>query len=106
MRVTVHYFGQIKRAVGGRSTEQVDLPQGSLLGDLVRELGARHGSALRGLLLTERGELRAEAGVQLNGRNAALLRGLATPLQEDDQAVIVLLAPPVMGGCGNRPGAQ
>jgi molybdopterin converting factor small subunit len=98
MHITVHYFGQMKRAVGGHSTDQVELPDGSALGDLFANLVARYGSSVRGLLLTERGDLRAEAGVQLNGRNAVALQGLSTPLKEDDQAVIVLLAPPVMGG--------
>lgn len=97
MRVQVHYFGQIKRAAGC-STETVHLSEGSAVADLVRSLVGRHGRSLREMLLTERGDLRAEAGVQVNGRNVVRQQGLDTPLREEDRAVIVLLAPPVMGG--------
>ncbi len=97
MRTHVQYFGQLKRAAGC-SEETFELPEGSVLGDLVQALVSRHGPPVQTMLLTGDGALRAEAAVLINGRNAVTLRGIATPLRGEDKAAIVLLAPAITGG--------
>ena len=97
LRVQVLYYGLLKRAAGCAG-EPIELPEGSVLTDLVKALVSRHGPPMEKLLLRGGGELRAEAAVLVNGRNAVTLEGLATPLREEDKAVIVLLAPALSGG--------
>ncbi len=97
LRIQVQYYGLMKRSAGCAG-ETLELPEGSVLADLVKALVSRHGPPMEKLLVTGGGELRAEAGVLLNGRNAVMLQGLATPLEEADTAVIVLLAPALAGG--------
>ena len=99
IQIQVLYYGLMKRTVG-RAGETVELPEGGVLADLVRALVSRHGPPMEQLLLTSDGALRAEAAVLVNGRNAATLDGLATPLQEEDRTAIVHLAPPLTGGSG------
>jgi molybdopterin converting factor small subunit len=96
-RVQVLYYGWLKRAAGCAG-ETIELPEGSVLTDLVKALVSRHGPPMEKLLLTDGGELRAEAAVLVNGRNAVLLQGLATPVQQEDKTVIVVLAPALAGG--------
>ena len=97
LRIQVQYYGLMKRAAGC-SNETFELPEDGVLADLVKALVSRHGPPMEPLLLTGGGELRAEAAVLVNGRNAVTLQGLATPLQGEDQAAIVLLAPALTGG--------
>lgn len=97
LHIQVLYYGLLKR-MAGCGGETIELPEGSVLADLVKALVSRHGPPMEKLLLTGGGELRAEAAVLVNGRNAVLKQGLATPLQEEDKAVIVALAPALAGG--------
>ena len=97
LHLQVLYYGLLKR-MAGCAEETIELPEGSVLADLVNLLVSRHGPPMEKLLLTGGGELRAEAAVLVNGRNAVLEQGLATPLQEEDEAVIVVLAPALAGG--------
>ena len=97
LRIQVQFYGLMKRTAGCAG-ETIELPEGSVLADLAGALVSRYGPPMETLLLTGGGELRAEAVVLVNGRNAATLQGLATPLQEEDKAVIVLLAPALTGG--------
>jgi hypothetical protein len=50
------------------------------------------------LLLTDERELRAEAALLINGRNALYRQGLATPLHKEDNAGIVVFVPALKGG--------
>ena len=97
LQIQVLYYGLMKRTAGCAG-ETIELPGGGVLTDLVKALVSRHGPSMENLLLTGDGELRAEAAVLVNGRNAVTLQGLATPLQEEDEAAIVLLAPALTGG--------
>ena len=57
MRMTVQYLAQIRRAAG-RSTEQVEAPDGVTLRDLVRLLADRHDTSFRAMILDEANEPR------------------------------------------------
>ena len=54
MRVTVRYLAQAKQAAGAAS-EQVELPAGCLLRELICRLAERHGEPLRQILLAAAG---------------------------------------------------
>jgi len=97
LRIQVQYYGLLKRTAGCAG-ETIELPEGSVLADLVNALVSRHGPPMEKLLLTDEGQLRAEAAVFVNGRNALTLGGLATPVQQEGKAVIVVLAPALAGG--------
>lgn len=93
--IQVEYYGRIGRTAGCPG-EAIDLPENSVLRDLIQALVARYGLPMEKLLLTDGGELRAETAILING--CALLRGLATPLQDKDNAVMVALVPALTGG--------
>lgn len=94
--IQVEYYGMIGRTAG-RAGEAIELPANSVLTDLIQELVARYGPPMQHLLLTGGGELRAELAILINGC-APSPRGLATPLQDEDNAVMVALVPALTGG--------
>lgn len=97
LRIEVKYYGVTTR-IAGCAAEAVDLPDNSVLTDLIAELVTRHGPPMEQHLLTGERELRAEAALLINGRNALSRQGLATPLHKDDSAGIVVLVPALTGG--------
>lgn len=54
MRITVQYTTQIKTALGAAS-EEIELPDGATLPELIMQLVARRGDPLESLLLDDRG---------------------------------------------------
>jgi molybdopterin converting factor small subunit len=97
LRIQVKYYGRTAR-IAGCPGEAIDLPDDSVLTNLIEEMIVRHGPPMEQLLLTEGRELRAEAALLINGRNALYQRGLATPLHQEDKASIVALVPALKGG--------
>jgi molybdopterin converting factor small subunit len=94
--VQVEYYGRIGRAAGCAG-DAIELPENSVLTELIQELVARYGLPMEKLLLTDGGELRAETAILINGC-ALSPRGLATALQDGDNAVMVALVPALTGG--------
>ena len=90
--MVVKYFADIRKLTGCEA-EPWNVAARSLR-DLVGQLGERHGAPLRDRV-TERGELSSTIIVLVNGRNVEHLRGLDTPLDEDD---VVAIFPMVAGG--------
>ncbi len=97
LRIQVKYYGMTAR-IAGCVGEAIDLPDNSVLTDLIEELVTRHGPRMQQHLLTNERELRAEAALLINGRNALSRQGLATPLHKEDSAGIVVLVPALTGG--------
>ncbi len=87
MRVTVLFGGQLAEAAGVHR-EELELPEGSSLADLLGELGRIHGprltSAMAGRVL-----------VLVNGRSAEPSRAGEVRLSDGD---FVSILPPVSGG--------
>ncbi|MDE1177611.1 MAG: MoaD/ThiS family protein [Edaphobacter sp.] len=81
MRVTVLFFGVLKEEFGGES-EEMELPEGSTVGDLLQRYAARAAS---------RPKLLQSLAVAVNREYA----GVADILQQGDE---VALLPPVSGG--------
>lgn len=92
MTVTVKLFGEFRAAAGADRLE-LDLPEGATCGEALRILAEREPAL--GRLLFVRDELRDHLHVFVNGRNAAHLGGLATPLAAGDALTFF---PPLSGG--------
>lgn len=97
--VRLVYVGMIQRLLGRRE-EEMELPGGSTLRDLLARLSALYGPELRDQLLTGEGELMPTANLMVDGRNPMRGGGLETRLCEEGatQVEIVVLGPPPMGG--------
>ncbi|MFQ6095647.1 MAG: MoaD/ThiS family protein, partial [Candidatus Bathyarchaeia archaeon] len=81
MKVSVRAFGEIKRALGGHLT--VELEDGAKLRDLILKLGGKVRDSRRAFL----GGYRLEDSaliVLVNGRNIHALDGIDTVLKEGD----------------------
>ena len=83
MRIEIQYLAQMKRAIGV-SGEKVDLPAGATVGDLLRDLTARHGAAL---LADEAGQPNRSLLLFLDDRPTDVRQVLT------DQSVLTILAP-------------
>ena len=81
----------LRPSVGG--ARELDVP-GSSVGEVVRELIARH-PGLGGQILTPDGDLNRYVNVYLNGQDVRYLDGLATPVGDRDE---VRLLPAMAGG--------
>ena len=97
LRIQVKYYGRTAH-IAGCPGEAIDMPDNSVLTDLLEELVARHGQPMEHLLLTDERELRAEAAILINGGNALYRQGLSTPLHKEDNAGIVVFVPALKGG--------
>lgn len=97
MRTKVIFFGLIQRYVSGRH-EEVELPDGSTVGDLLKVLAARHGAAFHEHLVAEDGSVPPEVLITVDGQNVMTLEGLRTPLTPGADTHIVLIGPIVTGG--------
>jgi molybdopterin converting factor small subunit len=88
---TVRIPAVLRPSVGG--VRELELP-GSSVGEVVRELVARH-PGLGGQLLAPDGGLNRYVNVYLNGQDVRYLEGLETPVGERDE---VRLLPAMAGG--------
>jgi molybdopterin converting factor small subunit len=94
MRVSVRYMAQLRTAAGVAG-EAVDLDGPCTASDLAARLAARHGEALRRLLLGADGRLCPMILVFAGDAQV----GPDEPLVLKDGDVVTLLSP-VAGGCG------
>jgi len=88
---TVRIPAVLRPSVGG--VRELELP-GSSIGEVVRELVAKH-PGLGGQLLAPDGGLNRYVNVYLNGQDVRYLEGLDTPVGERDE---VRLLPAMAGG--------
>ena len=93
MKLLVQYMAQLRPAVG-QLEEQVDLPEGSRLADLLRHLAVNHPEA-RPHLLDATGQMRLSLLAVLNGAAAPAGEASAMVLHAGD---VVTLLPPIAGG--------
>jgi molybdopterin converting factor small subunit len=97
VRVKVLFFGLIRRHVGGKN-EEVELPEGATVGDLIATLTREHGPEFRDNLINSDGTVKAEVFITVDGYNVASREGLNTMLAPGAESHIVLVGPVVTGG--------
>lgn len=93
MKLHLHYSAQLRAAVG-RSEEQIELPAGSTLADVVTYLLEKYAGA-RPHLAADSGDIRPSLLVVVND-HAVPQRELTSRVLADDDAVMLL--PPIAGG--------
>ncbi len=91
MAVSVRIPTPLRGHVGGASS--VEIP-GATVGDVLRELAARH-EKLRGRLFDDQGQLNRFVNVFLNDEDIRFLQGLDSPVKDGDGVVMV---PAIAGG--------
>ncbi|MFX1562755.1 MAG: ubiquitin-like small modifier protein 1 [Promethearchaeota archaeon] len=89
--ITVRFFTSI-RALTGSKEIQIEATS---IQELIDLLTARYGEKFRQMLLEKDGSLKNYFHILVNGRHVRLLKGLQTPLAEND---IVAIFPPIGGG--------
>ena len=94
MKLRVQYAAQL-RAVVGRHEEDVDLPDGSSLADLLTHLASRYDRGAESHLLTDLGHVRPSLLLVLNDTAVSSSQAACTVLRSGDQ---VALLPPIGGG--------
>ena len=93
IRVEASFFSNV-RAITGEPGATFELPDLSLVRDLLGEVAARYGDELGEYLFTEEGGLHSHVAVILNGRGVGVLDGLDTALSDGDRVAIL----PSIGG--------
>ena len=82
------------RAAVGRAEEEVELPDGNSLVDLLNQLANTH-SAARSHFVTETGHARPSLLIVVNDSAVSAREAASTALHSED---IVTLLPPIAGG--------
>jgi len=94
LRVTVRFFTYL-REITQKREEEIDLPSGGTLEELLRLLSKNYGPQFTDYVFNERGEVQSHFHFLVNGKSITVLNGLKTKLTEGDKVAIV---PPVGGG--------
>ena len=94
--VRVLYFGLVRNVVK-EAEEDIPMPAGATVRELVEILCRKHGEALRDALFTVEGTLTANTILLLDGTNIQYSRGLDTEIG-DDQALHILLTTTALAG--------
>lgn len=92
MQVTIQYSGQLKLAVG-RGDEQLELPEGATVDDLVRALAQRHDNGARRFFVDDTGKAQPTLMVVVNNRQVPA--GTKQVLSDGDE---VMILQPISGG--------
>lgn len=94
MKVTVRYYGVVREAINKR-TEDVEVSDGSTIGDLMKHIVETKNPQLREMIYDKQGQVRDFLAYVINEVDVRSLDGFNTELKEGD---VVLLLPPIGGG--------
>lgn len=95
MKIILHTILGIKDIVGNRLTE-IELPEGSKVGDFLNYMKDKWGDKLAGRLFDPKsGAVLPYVRIMVNGQTIDYLQGTETLLKDGDE---VLILPPVSGG--------
>ncbi|MBI2916798.1 MAG: MoaD/ThiS family protein [Chloroflexi bacterium] len=97
MPVKVRYIGLVQNAVG-LSSEEVQLPAGARVRDLLAALQDKHGDSFRYSVLSSDGGLRPTSRVLIGDEDSRDLQGMDTPIEPGSGVAIVVLVYPAEGG--------
>ncbi len=96
-KVRVLYFGLVRNVVK-EAEEEIDLPAGSKVRDLLERLCEKHGEGLRDALFTVEGTLTANTMLLLDGTNVLYSEGLDTAISNDQSMHVLLTTTALAGG--------
>jgi MoaD family protein len=94
MRLRVQYTAQL-RTVVGRAEEEIELPEGSSLAELLAHVASEMCRDAAGYLIAPGGGLQPSLLVAVNNRAISTREALAVPIYSGD---VVTLLPPIAGG--------
>jgi molybdopterin converting factor small subunit len=94
MPVTLHVPMSLREFSGGRARIDVELAEAATLGDVFEQLRASH-AGITERVLTEQGAVRQHVNLFVDGENARLGAGLATPVKPGAE---IWILPAVSGG--------
>ncbi|MBI2952796.1 MAG: MoaD/ThiS family protein [Chloroflexi bacterium] len=96
-KIRVVYMGLLRNTVGVPE-EEVEVPAGSRVVDLLAILQKAHGADFENAVFTRNGELRSLIEVFIGDHNINELEGLNTEIEAADGVYILLLAYIAAGG--------
>ncbi|MEX0642308.1 MAG: MoaD/ThiS family protein [Pirellulales bacterium] len=94
MRLHVRYTAQL-RAVVGRAEEEVELPEGSSLADLLINVASQLPDAAAAYMITPTGDLQPSLLVAVNQAAVSSRDAAGVPVNSGD---VVMLLSPIAGG--------
>ena len=97
VKVRVLYFGLVRNVVK-EAEEEVTLPAGATVKDLLELLCRKHGEALHDALFTVEGTLTANTMLLLDGTNVLYTQGLETIISNDQSMHVLLTTTALAGG--------
>lgn len=98
-RLSVFYLGFLQQLAGVHS-EEVEMPPGATVRDLIAALRAQRGEDLGAALVTQSGHLRAGARVIINDQHVSAFQGLDTTLPDQCEVTVLIGMDPIFGGQG------
>jgi molybdopterin converting factor small subunit len=97
LEIKIVYYGLIQTSVGKRE-EQLTLPAGAKVSQLVDTLAEKYGEGFKNNLLDVAGGLRANVTILLDNNNVSELEGLETEIKDVKEAALVVTIPQFGGG--------
>jgi molybdopterin converting factor small subunit len=97
IKVRVLYFGLVRNVVK-EAEEDILLPPGTKVKDLLEILCRKHGEALRDALFTVEGTLTANTMLLLDGTNVLYTQGLDSVIGNDQSMHVLLTTTALAGG--------
>ena len=92
MKITLHTVLGLRQAIG-RGKMEIELDPGSTVRDFVAYMKQRWGGRLSPHFIDPvNGTVLPHVRIMVNGRTIAFLKGMDTPLEEDDEVLILPLA--------------
>lgn len=96
-RIQISYLGLVRNVIGCRE-EEVTIPPGTTVGELLASLALKHGDPFRMSVFRESGELRSTALVCVNDCDIQQLQGFDTRLGSGEKISVVVGVYPPEGG--------
>ena len=96
-RVNVSYLGLVRNVIGCQE-EEIGIPPGTTVGELLARLAERHGEPFRLSVFNRNGGLRPTVLVCVNDCDVAELGGFQTRLESAERISVVVGVYPPEGG--------
>jgi molybdopterin synthase sulfur carrier subunit len=94
LRARVRYFTTLHE-LAGSAEEELEIDEGSVLADLIKEVALRYGKEAHNYLYYDDEKIDPSIYFLINGVNSKMLSGSKTELKDGD---VVAIIPPIGGG--------